>query len=118
MDTEVLPPLDMKITDPKPRIGRDLQKLICLMRGAAWANLILGFISMGLYMVGISTNESVITTGFMSVCMYGLVRAKISYINGSKSWIEVSVTTACGLYLPVFTFLMTLLTLLGVFRAV
>lgn len=97
----------------KPDIGAELQHLISLMRKVAWLNLYFGLISVCYYLTGLDSSSSTLIAGLVSVAMNWLVKMKISYINGTKSWIEVSVTTACGLYLPLFTLLMTCMTMAG-----
>ncbi|MBY0408461.1 MAG: hypothetical protein K2Q01_12285 [Rickettsiales bacterium] len=109
-----LPPIDVSIVQPNPRLGTELLRLIKWMEIVSWASLALGLVNIAAYVLKLNPQESVLVTGLVSVSMYGLVRMKLSYINGSKSWIEVSVTTACGLYLPAFSFGVSLLTLLGV----
>ncbi|NBO18569.1 MAG: hypothetical protein EBV03_04950 [Proteobacteria bacterium] len=94
-------------------VNDDVQKLIFWMRKVGWANWYFGLINICFYTTGYDTDESVLTTGILSVCMYGLVRAKISYLHAAKNWVEISVTAVCGLYLPSFTLLLTFLNLVG-----
>ena len=106
-----LPPLDAK--KPVPRIGDELLKLIGLMRKVAWINLYFGILNLIFFFTGFAHREPVLVTGLVSLFVYWLVKMKINYITGSKSWIEVSVTMACGLYLPVFTLILAVCTLAG-----
>ena len=110
----MLTPLDTKIVDPLPSIGAELHGLIDAMRKVAWLNLYFGLINICFYVTGFNPNISVVVSGGVSVLMYLLVRMKISYITGSKNWVEVSVTVACGLYLPIFTLLLAFLNLVGI----
>lgn len=107
-------PMEIQTVVPQaPRIGKELQRLIGLMRKVALLNLYFGLINVCYYILGYSHYASVLITGLVSVCVWWLVVMKIRYINGSKSWVEVSVTVACGLYLPLFTLLLTFLNLVG-----
>lgn len=105
----MLPPIDVSTEKPAPRIGAELQRLIGLMQKVAWACQYCGIISIIFYVSQLIPNFSLLVSGMASVCMSALVRMKISFIHGSKSWVEISVTTACGLYLPCFTLLVNYL---------
>ncbi len=109
----MLPPLDVKSAAPAPRIGQELHHLIELMRKVAFLNLYFGMINVCFFLTGFKPLSSVLITGLVSISVYWLICMKIRYITGSKSWIEVSVTVACGLYLPLFTLMLTFLNLAG-----
>jgi hypothetical protein len=101
------------VEKPPTLVNEDVEKLIFWMQKVGWANWYFGLINICFFLTGYDPEASVLTSGVLSVCMYWLVRAKIRYLHGAKNWIEISVTSVCGLYLPSFTLLITFLNLTG-----
>lgn len=94
------------------KLGEDLVRMIRTMKLIAAANLAFGLLNAGVYFATRPPESDLLVTGLLSISIYFLVKMKISFINSSKSWIELSITSACGLYLPIFVLAITLFKLI------
>lgn len=99
------------------KLGVDIRRLIMMMSRIAYANMVFGIINVIAHLLVNTTSYDLLVTGLLSIFTYFLVRMKISFINGSKSWIEISVTSVCGLYLPIFVLAVTISKLVLLFFA-
>lgn len=101
----------------EPQFGAELQRLVHWIKRLGYFNAYFGLMNISFYVTRTLPELPVLVTGFASLAMYGLVLAKVRYIKGSTNWVEICVVSACGLYLPLFTVLLTMLTLLGLVGA-
>ena len=80
----------------------DLVILTGAMKLFGVLNVCQGMLNIALYQWLSDTSSALLMTGGLSVAMGVLVYMKIRFMMHTKSWMEISLTAICGLYLPIF----------------